>query len=190
MEVTGDMKQAGQEFLAEEHADQARVDAKVEAMNEAAAPPVDASPSPSSEPPASSPPAAAAPPAVDDAAMKAQLAAAAVIAQKILPHAGAIAWGFIDTLVQKFAGKQYALTPDELHTLTVGTTPLINKYIPQDILKWLETPEGLAIGTVVYVYGLKYAAVQGVPFVAALSPQTAAPSTPAPSSPPAEAAPA
>lgn len=150
------MQRAALEWTAEEHATQARVDAKVQAMQDAA------------------PPAPVAPPS-PEAAKAAQVEAAAAAA---LPAVASIAWRIADRAIQNFLGPHCAATPEEIAQLSALTVPVITKWLPADMTGFLATPEGALAFAALSIYGLK--AMAGAPPDAAPPAPPEVPAAPSP----------
>ena len=132
-EVTPEQQRAALEWQAEEAAAARGVDAKVQALNEPAAPP-------------------ATPEAQQQAEQAAQLAA---VVEAQLPKLCGVAWALVDRLVQQFAGGEFALSPDERQQLAEATVPVVHKYMPKG-MDWLTTtPEGALALTAGMIYGFK-----------------------------------
>lgn len=140
--MNDELDQVAEQWKAEGHHDQRTVDKKVEAMNAPppAAPVVPAAP--------------VAPPADPE-----------------LVKIAAVAWSMLDRLIVGLAaaqlgaeiGPKLALKPSEVAELAEPTAKVLEKYIPDFLAKMTTTPEGVLLGTVAMVYGVKVAGLMLLP---------------------------
>lgn len=150
------------QFKAEEHHDAAAAAARVEEFVGATSP---EAPEPSPE-------------QQKAAEEKAQLAALEEVIKGQLPKVCAIAWGLIDGMAVKYAGPQYAQTPEERAALAEATVPVVLKYLPKDLTWLANTPEGALLLTAGTIYAFKLLAPAPAP-----APELAAAPTTAPPGP-------
>lgn len=156
--MTDPIERAALEWQAEEHATQARIDAKVEAMQ-----------SPPGAP-------AAEAPKTDAQKQAEQAAQASAAVQSAMPQVFGIVWKVLDRGAQSFLGPHCAASKEELDELARLTVPVAEKWLPNDLSKLFATPEGALAFAVVCVYGFK--AMAGAPKPPELP--TAPPEAPAP----------
>lgn len=132
-ETPREMTAAGTEFLAAEHHDQAKLDTKVAAMQDASAPGA-----------AADAPGAAAPPAAvvtlpDESTLK--------LCASLIKVA--------DRFIVGFTVKELALTADEQQQIAAAAVPVLNEHLPELIKKLASTPEGQFVLVVALIYGSK-----------------------------------
>lgn len=116
------------QWAADEHVNQARTEARIDAMHAAAAE-------------------APAPAANSSKPLDPELA-----------HLAGALWFAADKVLTRYIGDAYALKPDELEKLSSATGPVLQKYLPAGLGALVATPEGALALTVLTIYGGKLAA--------------------------------
>lgn len=128
-DVPREMAAAGTEFLAEEHHDAARLEAKVEAMGAAA---------PGAAPAAAAP--VSAPTVLPDEST-----------QKLCKGIVQV----LDRVIVGFTIPELRLTVDEVEQISVAAVPVLNKHLPEILQKLAGTVEGQFVLVVAMIYASK-----------------------------------
>lgn len=164
MEVPSAMKDAGNEFAAEENHDQVKLEKKLEQLEGGAAP--------------GAPGAGA-----SDAAPAAESAALVAVPDDSTVKLCRQALEFVDKLVVGFTAPELKLSEEELTKLSTAAVPVFHKFAPDLVQKLATTVEGQFVLVVAMIYASKVPALLAAPKKAPATKQPEKAADAAPSSP-------